>query len=61
LNDLQKLARDRGLEQAFAMELFTVEHVVQGALGSRLRGLVEHALEEVRLLALALMRAPPKA
>jgi len=35
LQDVRVLASEKGLEQAFAMELFSVGHAVQDALQSR--------------------------
>lgn len=60
LADIETLARDRGLEQAFAMELFGLEHQVQAALDAHARGLAEHASEAIRQLALQLLRTPAK-
>lgn len=60
LSDVKQLARDRGLDQAFAMELFGLEHEVQAALDAHARGLAEHATEAVRALALQLAGTPAK-
>lgn len=60
LADLKRLARDRGLEKAYAMELFGLEHEVQAALDAQARGLAEHATEAIRRLAHQLLRTPPK-
>lgn len=60
LEDLKQLARDRGLEQAYAMELFGVEHDVQAALESHARGLAEHATNAIRRTAQQLLRTPEK-
>lgn len=57
---LLKLARIRGLEDVYAMELFSIQRTVQEALESRSRGLVEHALEEVRLLEAQVRETPGK-
>lgn len=60
LADLKQLARDRGLEQAYAMELFGLDHQVQAALDAHARGLAEHATEAVRRMACQLLETPPK-
>lgn len=57
---LEKLARVRGLEDVYAMELFSIRLTVQEALDSRARGLVEHALEEVRVLEARVRETPAK-
>ena len=57
---LQNVARTRGLERVFAMELFSVSLTVEEALTSGTRGLVEHALEEVRLAERHLQDTPAK-
>ena len=60
LSRVQKLACDRGQHIVFDQELFSLQLTVQEALDSRSRGLVEHALEEVRLFREQLMAAPLK-
>lgn len=57
---LQETARLRGLEEAFAMDLFSVSVTVDEALASGSRGLVEHALKDVRLLERHLQSVPAK-
>lgn len=57
---LQKLARIRGLEDVYAMELFSIQLTVQEALDSQARGLVEHAREAVRMLEAQVRETPAK-
>lgn len=58
---VHRLAISRGLERVFEAELFSLERHAQEALESGMRGLVEHALEEVRLLEAEIARVPAKA
>ncbi|HKI57717.1 MAG TPA: hypothetical protein VKA00_00690 [Trueperaceae bacterium] len=55
LADIKRLARDRGLEEAYASELFGLEHQVQEAVDAHARGLAEYAVEAVRRLAQRLL------
>jgi hypothetical protein len=57
---VQELARARGQARAFDLELFSLQLTVQEALESRSRGLVEHAIEEVRLFRERLLDAFPR-
>lgn len=58
--EVERLARMRGLERAFAMELFTVGRDVERALRTRLRGDVQRAEQGVRALRKSLREAPSK-
>lgn len=58
---LQDIATVRGLEHAFALELFSLSLTVDEALASGSRGLVEHALEDIRLMERHLQSFPAKA
>ena len=58
---LQDIATLRGLEHAFAMELFSLSLTVEEALESGSRGLLKHALEDVQRLEDHLRSTPAKA
>lgn len=58
---VQRLAEARGLERAFEMEIFSLQRHAHEALESGMKGLVEHALEEVRPLEAEITRVPAKA
>lgn len=58
---VRKLVHSRGLERVFEAEVFSLELHAQEALESGMRGLVEHALEEVRLLEAEIHRVPAQA
>jgi len=60
LEDLKRLARDRDLEQAYASELFGLEHQVQAAVDAHARGLAEHAAEAVRRMTHEVLHAPSR-
>lgn len=60
LADVKQLACDRGLNDAYALELFGLEHQVQAALDAHARGLAEHATESIRRMAHLLLETPEK-
>lgn len=57
LADLHGLAEDRGMDRAFAMELFFADRNVQDALAGRAAGGAEGAFEELKALARRIMAA----
>lgn len=58
--DLREQATQKGLERAFAMELFSLESNVKDALATLDTDLAELALEQARELQIAIRAAPDK-
>lgn len=58
--DLREQATQKGLDQAFAMELFSLELNVKDALTTRDPDLAEKALQQARELQSAIRAAPDK-
>jgi len=60
LADLREQATQKGLDQAFAMELFSLESNVKDALASRSAELGDLARHQARELQAAIRAAPDK-